>query len=285
MKAKPWWLRIVGALGVMVVLAAGFGVVRFRAQAGRVHPVPERPLQPLGTASELERGRHLVTGLAGCTECHGATLSGHVIDRNPLITLSAPNITPGGVVAGYRDSDWVRAILHGVGSHGQNLAVMPAKELRTFSDQDVLAMIAYLRAVPPVAGDVVPTRVSWLGQALFGLLGEDLWPANSIAHDEPRGARTTPTGATREHGQYLIGICRGCHGPELRGGLKHGPDAPPSADISAPAMAGWSRQQLEDLLRNGKRRDGSAVNPAMPWRAIGQVSDEELTAMWLALRQ
>jgi hypothetical protein len=92
-------------------------------------------------------------------------------------------------------------------------------------------------------------------------------------------------GATVAHGEYLIGVCKGCHGPDLRGGLRHGPDAPPSADISAAAMGGWSREQLERLLRQGKRRDGTEVSPAMPWQAVSGISDEELTAMWLALRE
>lgn len=270
---------------MVVMVTAGVGIARFRAKAGRAHRVPVRELRVTGTEAELARGRHLVTGIAGCTECHGRSLAGRVMDDNALIRVSAPNITPRGVVSGYRSEDWVRAILHGVNRQGQPLVVMPAKELRTFSDQDVQSMIAYLRAVPPVAGIVPPTRVTWLGQALLGLAGEDLWPANSIHHDEPRSARATPSGPTVEHGQYLIGVCKGCHGPDLRGGLRHGPDAPPSANISPPAMASWSREQLEQLLRRGKRRDGSAVNPAMPWRALSQVSDDELTAMWLALRR
>ena len=86
------------------------------------------------------------------------------------------------------------------------------------------------------------------------------------------------------HGEYLIGVCRGCHGADLRGGLRHGPDSPPSADISPARMAGWSREQLAQLFRQGKRRDGSQVDPAMPWRAMSQLTDDELTAIWLALR-
>jgi cytochrome c553 len=272
------------ALLAVVLAMIGFGIARFRAQAARVHRIPERALRGTGTEAELARGRHLVTGIAGCTECHGAALAGRVMDENALMRVSAPNITPSGVVARYRDSDWVRAILHGVNPERRGLIVMPAQELRTFSDQDVMAMIAYLRRVPPAGGAVAPTRVSWLGQALLGLAGEDLWSAASIDHGDPRTGRTTPSGPTIEHGKYLVGVCKGCHGPELRGGLRHGPGAPPSADISPPAMAHWSREELERLLRLGKRRDGTAVSPAMPWRALGQLSDEELTAIWLALR-
>jgi mono/diheme cytochrome c family protein len=279
-------LRVLVGFGVLLLAAAGFGVARFHAQAARVHDVPRRELQVAGTPAELERGRHLATTLGGCTECHGANLSGRVMDEDALVRLTAPNITPRGVVSGYTDGDWYRAILHGVAPSGRSLLVMPAKELRTFSDADVLAMVAYVRSVPPVASELPPAKVSWLGQIVLGLANEDLWPANSIAHGESRESRTRPSGATVAHGEYLIGVCKGCHGPDLRGGLRHGPPSTPlSADISPPAMAGWSREQFERLLRSGKRRNGTEISPAMPWRALGGVTDEELTAMWLALRQ
>jgi mono/diheme cytochrome c family protein len=271
---------------VVLLGASGFGLARFRAHAERPHEVPQRQLHVAGTLEELERGRHLATTLGGCSECHGANLSGRVMDENALIRLTAPNITPSGVVSGYTDGDWYRAIVHGVRPSGHNLLVMPAKELRTFSDADVLAMVAYVKSVPPIATQVPPAKVSWLGQIVFGLANADLWPANTIAHGESRANRMRPSGATVAHGEYLIGVCKGCHGPDLRGGLRHGPPSSPlSADISPRAMAGWSRDDFERLLRSGKRRNGSEISPAMPWRALGGVTDEELTAMWLALRQ
>jgi mono/diheme cytochrome c family protein len=207
------------------------------------------------------------------------------MEENAVMRLAPPNITAAGVVAHYTERDWYRALLHGVDPRGRNLLVMPSKELRTFSDADILAIVAYVKSVPPVQSDVPETRVSLLGQAVLGLAGEELWAANQIQHDEPRAGRHAPSGATVAHGEYLIGVCKGCHGQDLRGGLKHGPDAPPSADISPPAMAGWSREQLDALFRQGKRRDGTEVNAGMPWRAFREVTDEELTAMWLALRE
>ena len=286
MKLRRVLARLGFALLVLLLFAIGFGVARFHLKASRQHVILPREFRVEARPAQLSRGKHLVETLGGCTECHGANLAGRVMDENPMLRLVAPNITRGrgGVVASYSDVDWMHAILHGVAPDGRNLAVMPSKELRTFSDQDVMAMIAYVRSVPAVDATPPTTRVSMLGKIMLGLAGKELWSANSIAHDEPRAGRATPSGATAAHGEYLIGVCKGCHGPNLKGGLKHGPDAPPSADISAPAMASWSREQLERLLRTGKRRDGTEISSAMPWRAMSQVTDEELTAMWLALR-
>jgi mono/diheme cytochrome c family protein len=286
MKLKSWATKALAGLLTLLVVLACVGVVRFRSKAGRAHRVPSRELPSQGTAAELARGEHLARSLAGCTECHGDTLGGKVMEENALLTLSAPNITRGrgGVVASYTGRDWANAILHGVAPRGRNLLVMPSKELRTFSDQDVAAIVRYMKTVPPVDSVVTTAEVRLLGQALLGLAGEELWSANLIRHDEPR-APTTPSGPTVAHGEYLLGVCKGCHGPALKGGLRHGPDAPLSADISAPAMQAWSREQLERLFRDGLRRDGTKISDAMPWRALGRVTDDELTAMWLALRE
>jgi mono/diheme cytochrome c family protein len=272
-------------LGVLVLVMVG--LVRFRAKAGRRHQLPARTLAVAGTPEELARGAHLARSLAGCTECHGPALAGKTMDDNPLLRLTAPNITRGrgSVVIGYSDRDWMHAIVHGVGRGGRNLMVMPSKELRTFSDRDVAAIIAYVKSVPPVDAELPSSQVHLLGQVLLGVAGEELWSANLIDHGEPRASSTTPSGPTVAHGEYLIGMCKGCHGYDLKGGLTHGPDAPPSADISPPRMRGWSREQFEQLLRSGKRPNGTEVSPAMPWKAVGAVSDEELTAMWLALRE
>jgi hypothetical protein len=36
-------------------------------------------------------------------------------------------------------------------------------------------------------------------------------------------------------------------------------------------------------MREGKRPDGSDLNPAMPWPILGKLSDLELKSMWLYL--
>lgn len=279
-----WRGMLVALFGAVAI--AWVGVLRFRSAASRVHAIPAIAARAEATPTTLERGRHLATTLGGCADCHAANFGGRVMEENAVVRLAPPNITPAGVVRGYSDSDWYRALLHGVNPRGKNLVMMPSKELRTFSDADILAIIAYIKSVPPVAAQPPPSRVSALGQIVLGLSGENLWAANVIDHAESRAGKTTPSGETVAHGDYLIGVCKGCHGADLRGGLRHGPpDAPLSANISPPAMAKWSRDQLQQLLRTGKRPDGTSVSDAMPWRAFSQVTDEELTAMWLALRR
>jgi hypothetical protein len=207
------------------------------------------------------------------------------MEEGPLMRLVGPNLTTGqgSVVGGYEDRDWGRAIVHGLNRSGRPLLVMPSRELRGFSDEDVAAMVAYLQSVPPVDRVLPPTRVTFLGGAAIGLLGLPLLSAEQIDYRTPR-PKAPPPGPNRFYGAYLVQVCRGCHGSELRGGIRHDPAHPPSADLSPAAMAAWDYPTFERALREGKRRDGTELSPAMPWQATRGLNDDELQAIWLALR-
>ena len=81
-----------------------------------------------------------------------ADLGGRVLGDNLLMGwLVATNLTrgQGGLGADYTDQDLVRAIRHGVG-RGKSLVFMPSESFQRYSDEDLAAIIAYLRTIPPV---------------------------------------------------------------------------------------------------------------------------------------
>jgi cytochrome c553 len=283
------WKRIVtftlSALLLAALAVAAVGRVRWSSRQQRKYLAPLLELAVATEPQTIARGRHLAHTLGGCAECHGADLGGRVLEDGPLLRLVGPNLTAGkgSATDGYRDRDWARAIVHGLNRSGRSLLVMPSRELRGFSDDDVAAMIAYVKAVPPVDRVLPPTQVHLLGSIMAGLLELPLLSAESIDHRAPR-PQAPPPGPTRAYGAYLLTSCRGCHGSELRGGIRHNPDHPPSADLSQAAMASWDYASFERALRQGKRRDGSDLSPAMPWQATRGLEDDELRAIWLALR-
>jgi cytochrome c553 len=140
-----------------------------------------------------------------------------------------------------------------------------------------------VKQVPPVARHVPSAKVKLPGQVLAGLVSLPWFPAEEIDHRAGR-APAPPRGANRAYGIYLANFCSGCHGKDFRGGIRHDPDQPASADISPAGMAGWSYEAFEAALREGKRRDRSELSPAMPWQATRGLSDDEIQALWLALR-
>ncbi len=217
--------------------------------------------------------------------CHGADFAGRVMVETPLFRAVAPNLTrgKGSAVLGYTERDWVNAIVHGVSPRRRSLLLMPAKELASFDDRDVAAMVAYLQTLPVVHRDPGTSSVNALGQIAIGLFGIALFSAEDVDHAARRVAAPAPA-PTPEYGRYLLNVCRGCHGPELRGGIVIHPGSPPSADIS-PAVRGWEFASFERAMREGRGRDGRVLDDTMPWRSMKNLSDDELRALWLGLRQ
>jgi cytochrome c553 len=155
-------LKVLAAIGVILagvaVLAAALftGAVWLgqrkldRVVAVKVVPVPFAK----SAAPQLKLGRYLFES-RGCAECHAADGHGLVfIDAPNGFYVKSPDITtgPGGVVAGYTEGDWVRAIRHGVNPAGHALVVMPSGDYAGMSDADLAALVAYVRSLPPVAG-------------------------------------------------------------------------------------------------------------------------------------
>ena len=238
------------------------------------------------TATALARGEHLARGIAGCAVCHGADFGGRVFAETPLFRVVAPNLTQGrgSGVRGYTERDWATAIVHGVGRNERSLLLMPSKELASFADRDVAAMIAFLQTLPPVDRAPGVSAVNSLGKIAVGLLGIPLFSAENMDHGARR-AVPPETAATREYGTYLLNVCRGCHGQDLRGGIVIHPGAPPSANISPSAVSRWEFATFERALREGKGNDGRVLDDAMPWRSMKNLTDDELRALWLGLRQ
>jgi hypothetical protein len=79
----------------------------------------------------------------------------------------------------------------------------------------------------------------------------------------------------------------GCHGPQLQGGRIPGtpPEVKPAADISPAALADWTQDDFTRALREGIRKNGTPIDPFMPWAMTKQMTDDEIAALWLYLRQ
>ncbi len=238
----------------------------------------------------IQRGRHLAVAVAGCVDCHGYDFGGAVLGDTPLLgRLVADNITPGrgGVVAGYTDADWVRTITHGVGPGGRSLLWMPSRRFRDMADADLAALIVFLKSLPPVDRELPPSQFGLLGRALLptGILERTMGPLIAAEWvDHSRLPVPPPTrGVTVEYGRYLarIAYCHGCHGPDLAGG--RGPP-PRATNLTSAALRAWSDDDFIRAMRFGARPDGTPIGPGMPWVSRGQMTDDELRALWRYIR-
>jgi mono/diheme cytochrome c family protein len=294
MKRTLRWAGLAGGSVVLLLLFVLGGAIGFtRSQQNRVYAFEVPPLHSTSAASseELLALGHRLVLVRGCADCHAPDLGGGIVLEDPAVgRLVASNLTggQGGVGAAYSEADWVRAIRHGVGPDGRALVFMPSHEFYPIGDDDLAAMIAYMRSVPPVDRVLPHTRVGPVAALLHTAGKMPLLPARMIDHLAQRPAAPNP-GVTVEYGAYLATGCIGCHGAGYAGGRI--PGAPPGMPVPTnitpdvdTGIGSWSLPDFVRLLREGVRPDGTEVDPFMPVQFTREFTDMELEAMWLYLQ-
>ncbi len=274
-------LTVAGFFALLVLaLCVGYGVSRVKL--GRTYDIKPVALQIPSDSASVYRGRTLAE-LYGCTSCHIANYGGEVMfSAFPFLRVVTANLTSGkgGVGGSYRDSDWDRAVRHGIGADGHKLLVMPSHFFTSMMDRDLAQIIAYLKSVPPVDTDN-PRSTLWpVGHLVHAFGVFDLVPSERIDHTARR--TDVATGVTVEYGRYLATPCRACHGEKLIGGPAFDPEAPPAPNIAkGTAASQWTEAQFINTIRTGTTPDGRHLRPQyMPWKSAARFSDDELRAIW-----
>lgn len=289
------WLRRIGmalVAGLVVVTLAGggaYGIAGLRM--ARTYDIEVESITVPDDAAGIERGRRVAYVLSKCVDCHAPDLGGMVMIDDPAFgRISGANLTRGvgGIGADYSDGDYVRAIRHGVGPDGRPLLIMPSHEYFHLSDEDLGALIAYLKRLSPIDRVLPENHVGPVARVLYvtGRLRE-LLPAEIIDHDGQRIGPVSP-GPTVEYGEYLAMTtgCKGCHGMGLSGGPVIGtpPDFPHATNLTPTGLGAWTEDDFFTAMREGRRPDGSLIDPRMPWAATAQMTDDEIRALWLYLQ-
>ena len=281
-KAVKWGGVIVSGLFTIVLTLVSvimlIGMVK--VYSPRSAPVPD--LKVAGTPEQIARGEHLAGSF--CASCHSATnelpLTGGVdLGKDfplPLGSYVSVNLTPAGPLKDWSDGEIFRAIRNGIDRDGQVLFAMSGGRGRHLSDEDIQAVIAYLRSQPAVANDT-QTPSDQYGPLALMLVG-----AGVIPEVEPPTTDVIvmpPKGPTTEFGKYIVSYqdCVLCHGADLAGGQpgQLGPVGP-----NLRVVKDWTREQFITTLRTGVDPGGHALNSQMPWRNISRMDDEELAALY-----
>jgi mono/diheme cytochrome c family protein len=292
MKQKRQWLKITAWVlaGLVVVAAAAVltGLQLAQSKMQRKVDVTVQPVPVRTDAQALERGKYLYAS-RGCVDCHGANGAGRMFVDDGGLRIAGPNITtgPGGVVAAYQPLDWVRAIRHGVNPQGRALMIMPSEDYNRFTNDDLGALIAHIRALPPAPGKGAVVDLPVPVQALYGF-GAIKDAAAKIDHSLPP-QQPVAEGVTLAHGAYVANMCIGCHGEKLAGGKIPGgpPDWPPASNLTPGAGSVMPRYPDADsmikMFRSGKRPDGSAIK-VMPFESLREMNETDLRALHLYLK-
>ena len=282
------WIGIVsgGVLGLLV-LAAFVLYMLGTSKLNKIYGIPVEAITLPTDPQSIERGKHLAT-IFICTRCHADNLGGRVdFDVPGMVTIPTPNLTAGagGAGASFSDEDYVRAIQHGVSPDGKALFIMPAKSFHYMSNEDLAAVIAYIRSMPPVDNQLPERRVELLGRLM---MGAGMFPP--FAADQLEGSGPPPAaperGVTVAYGEYLSHTCAECHGASLNGA----PFGPPGQEVPTPNLTPggelltWSVEEFVRTMRTGITPSGHELDEEMPWKYYAQMTDDELKALWMYLQ-
>jgi len=299
---------LLGVLILVCVLALGL-VITINVRYDRTFEAPYPDIKASKDSAVIARGRALAFGPAHCANCHApikdfvkvdqgepVALSGGFNFDLPIGTIFAPNITPDMEtgIGKLTDGEIARALRFGVRHDGR--AILDFMPFYDLSDQDLTAIISYLRSMEPVQNVRPPHEWNLLGKGVLSFLIE---PAGDAVVPEP-----VPVDSTVEYGKYLaasVANCRGCHtkrdmmtggyiGPEYAGGTqfemvdaegnfikgKHLVTPNLTTDKETGRITGWTKKDFIGRFRKGRIIAGSA----MPWGPFSRMSDLELTAIY-----
>jgi mono/diheme cytochrome c family protein len=123
-----------------------------------------------GDAESIAFGKHRAETL--CESCHGKNLAGGKFFEDEMMgMLDAANLTTGegGVGREYTsDEDYVRAIRHGIDPQGKPIFMPAVTSTSHLSDQDLGAIIAYLKTIPPVDNVTREKNLKLFAKILMG---------------------------------------------------------------------------------------------------------------------
>ena len=268
---------------VVIAVALVYGLSEWRLRAS--YEVPDHPVVVANDSATIARGHH-IADVRGCTSCHGSMLAGSVRLENLVVgRVAAPNLTNGGHGASLTNSDWERAVRHGVRRDGRPLLFMPALEFAPIVDDDLAAMIAFARSLPSSRATIPPAKAGPLARALLLTGLPSVMSASRIDHRAPHLAAVTPA-ATADYGRYVASACVGCHRSGFEGGAIPGapPSYPPAANLTRAGIGRWQYEDFVRAMRDGRRPDGSAIRPPMPLKITRAMTDVEVAAVWAYLR-
>jgi len=175
-RAKRTWVRTAaGTAGLVLVCVLGYAFYQLpmlpvippeqiAAAASAGIPDPQSALLKTPEQATLaKRGRYLFT-VASCALCHGNDgRGGFKVSWKPMGTLWTRNITsdPDTGLGKWADPEIARAIRSGVSRDGYQLhwQGMTWDHASNWDEEDIRALIVYLRATPPVNNKVPPDRV------------------------------------------------------------------------------------------------------------------------------
>jgi mono/diheme cytochrome c family protein len=251
-----------------------------------------------GTQSfdRVERGRYLAV-LSDCAACHskpgGQPFAGGLGLETPFGTLVAPNITPDREtgIGDLTNDEFLAALHDGRGHNGKRLyPAMPYPAYTKMSDDDVLAIRAYLATIAPVSNKVISNQLPFPLNIRLAMV---IW--NALNFTPGRFQSQPVKSAEWNRGAYIVegaAHCGTCHTPKtlsggdktaaaLAGATLQGWFAPDITNDPRKGIGGWSKDDLVQYLKTGTNIWTLASGPMAEAvsHSTSKMMDEDIAAI------
>jgi len=234
------------------------------------------------TPEEIARGKYIFGATGGCG-CHtvakGPTNAGGRKYDAPFGSVYSSNITPDikTGIGGWTDEQIMTAIRLGRRPNGERIVpVHPYTSYNGMAEDDLRALVAFLRTVPPVNRANTPRKISI---PLFESVFLPAWLMTFAANETPPPAAPLSGVARGEYLSRAVGHCGECHTPRsamtmaldnsrfLAGNPKKtGPEGQLTPNITpdkATGLGDWTEEQIATYLGTGNRPDGDVAGGLM----------------------
>jgi mono/diheme cytochrome c family protein len=300
---------LLGLLAVVALVIVGLAIyVGSRQHLTFDVPYPE--VTASTDSAVIARGHYVVRNVVNCASCHGDTNQIAARDRGEDVPLAggyhfdippgvfyARNITPDPEtgIGKLSDRAIARALRFGVGHDGR--ALLPFMEVQGLSDEDLVAVVSYIKSQPPVHNLVPAHRYNLLGKIVKAtVLANPVGPKQTPPTQSPRGA-------TVENGHYVVesvALCWACHtqrsqatgeltGPRFGGATGFLDTSDPEHSWSPPnitsdAETGRLGKMTEDQFVSRFRQGRLLPNSPMPWQSYARMDEDDLRAIYRYLK-
>jgi len=251
-----------------ILLWCGAGLLLPASAGGAGTPLPDL----------VARGQDIFGAAGGCG-CHtvpkGTLNAGGRKYDGPFGTVYSANITPDRQtgIGAWTDEQIITAIRLGRRPKGERLIpVHPYTVFNGMAAEDLRALVAYLRTVPPVNRPNQPKKIT---VPFFESIFLPTWLAAFAPKETPPA--TAPTSGLAR-GEYLVravGHCGECHTPRgmtqatdnsrFLAGNPNGPEDSKVPNITPDKDTGltWSEEEIAEYLGTGNKPDGDVAGGLM----------------------
>ncbi len=307
---KRFFKVVVGIIAAILVLIAG-GLIYLTTSLPEVGEALD--LKIAATPESIARGQYLANHVTVCIDCHSqrdfSFYSGPVVAgtegrggeemAETVGKVRVPNITPA-ALGNWTDGEIARAIAAGVGKNGEALfPMMPYPIYNELAEEDLHAIIAYLRTLPSITKEVPRTQLNFPMNLIVRMIPKAYEP-------KPR----PPASDTLAYGKYLntVAGCHFCHTPvDDKGRAVPGMDFAGGHEFRLPdgrivrtanispemdtGIGAWEEAYFVNRFKEYADATASHIavpaggeNTVMPWTMYAGMTEEDLRAIYRYLR-